>query len=268
MDVTQSRRSRWTVIAAALAVFAAAAAARATSAQQAPAAPPGARTAAQPQDPPKEPAEAAAMRKALAELDDDDASVREQGRVRLMGMRREHLPTFQKIVRENLPLTPSQAAVLRPIVQHVYLSGETYDTTGTEGFLGVKMHETAVRLPGANPAEQYAPAYGVVIVERMPGWVGARMLQDGDVILGVVERPEVRMMSMQDFQVVVRQVSPGTTIHFQVLRQGQVIRVPIAPDPRPWEIDTGGQQLIFQRQQKADDYWNSSFGPMLKEGVG
>jgi hypothetical protein len=108
----------------------------------------------------------------------------------------------------------------------------------------------------------------VVIVERMPGWVGARMLQDGDVILGVVERPEVRMMAMHDFQMVVRQVSPGTTMNFQVLRQGQVVRVPVAPDARPWEIDTGGHELIYRRQRKAEDYWDKSFGPMLKEGVG
>ena len=219
------------------------------------------------QQPPERP-EVAAIRQWFAELADSDAAVREAARLKLMGMRRQELPAFQKLVQDNLPLMPSQAAVLRQIVMQVYLAGETYQTTNAEGFLGVKMQETSVRLPAADGSEQLAPAVGVVIVERMPGFVGARMLHDGDVILGVVERPDVRTLGMYEFQMVVKAVSPGTTIHFQVLRQGQVVRVPVAPDPRPFEADGLMQDLINRRQKKAEDYWESQFRPLVRETVG
>jgi hypothetical protein len=212
--------------------------------------------------------ELASMRQWFGELDDKDASVREAARRNLMGMRRADLAAFRQLVQESQPLQPSQAAVLRQIVTHVFLSGETYDTTNAEGFLGVKMQETSVRLPAADGADPFAPAVGVVIVERMPGFVGARMLVDGDVILGVVERPDVRTLGMYEFQMVVKGVNPGTTIHFQVMRQGQVVRVPVAPDPRPFEADVNMQDLVYRRQRKADDYWERVFAPSVKEGVG
>jgi len=209
----------------------------------------------------------ASLRQSFAELDDADAAVREAARLKLMGMRRQDLASFQKLVQESQPLAPAQAAVLRQIVTHVYLAGEKYDTTNAEGFLGVKMQETSVRLPAPDGADQFAPAVGVVIVERMPGFAGARMLLDGDVVLGVVERPDVRTLGMYEFQMVVKSVTPGTTIHFQILRQGQVIRVPVAPDPRPFDADGLMQDLIYRRQRKADEYWEKSFAQVLKEGV-
>ena len=227
----------------------------------------------QPQQPaapqPPERPEVVAIRQWFAELADPDAAVRDAARLKLMGMRRQELPAFQKLVQDNLPLMPSQAAVLRQIVMQVYLAGEKYDTTNAEGFLGVKMQETSVRLPAADGSDQFAPAVGVVIVERMPGFVGARMLLDGDVVLGVTERPDVRTLDVNQFQMVVRQITPGTTVHFQVMRQGQVIRVPVTLDPRPFDPDTFIlQDLIRERQRKAEDYWNKSFGQLVKESVG
>ena len=222
------------------------------------------RAAAEPAERP----EVVAMRQWFAELDDADAGVREAARMKLMGMRRQDLPAFRKLVEGNLPLAPSQAAVLRQIVTHVYLAGDEYQTARAEGFLGVRMQETAVRVPPGEASEQFTPAVGVVIVERMPGFVGSRMLLDGDVILGIVERPEVRTLGTYEFTLLVKQVPPGQTIHFQVLRQGQVVRVPIAPDPRPFEADAMMQELLRARQYKADQFWDKSFGPLVKQGVG
>ena len=212
--------------------------------------------------------EVVAMRQWFAELDDPAAGVREAARTKLMGMRRQDLPAFRKLVGESLPLAPAQAAVLRQVVTHVYLAGEEYQTARAEGFLGVKMQETSVRLPAADGHDQFAPAVGVVIVERMPGFVGSRMLLDGDVVLGIVERPDVRTLGMYEFQILVKQVPPGQTIHFQVLRQGQVLRVPVAPDPRPFDADGMMQQLLRNRQIKADEYWDSAFGGLVKEALG
>src|SRR5688572_9419434 len=235
-----------------------------------------------------------AMRQWFDDLDDPDATVRERARVSLMGMRRRDLPAFQKLVRENLPLMPAQAAVLRQLVIHVYLAGEPYETAGAQGFLGVRMQDTSVRVPAGEPgnaipgnvipgnvapgnpiprAPRVTPpppsSVGVVIVERMPGFVGARMLLDGDVILGVSERPDVRMLGVYEFQMVVKSITPGTTVHFQVLRQGQVQRVPVTLDPRPFDAEAFIlQNLIYSRQRKAEDYWDKAFGPLVKETVG
>ena len=63
-------------------------------------------------------------------------------------------------------------------------------------------------------------------------------------------------------------VTPGTVIHFQVMRQGQVLRVPIAPDPRPIEADVNMQQLTYDRQRRADDFWEKVFAPVVNERVG
>ena len=266
MDVTF--RSRWGVIVLVVAVCAPASA----EPEAAPATPQAAEKAQEAQPAPatvNEAPEVEAMRQWFADLDDADSSVREQARVKLMGMRRRDLPAFQKLIEDSRPLMPAQAAVLRQIVTHVYLAGEEYTTTGTEGFLGVRMQETSVRLPPGDGSDRFNPAVGVVIVERMPGFVGARMLLDGDVVLGVAERPDVRLLGVNEFQMVVRQITPGTTVHFQVMRQGQVMRVPVTLDPRPFDPESFIlQDLIYRRQQKADDYWNRSFGPLVKESVG
>jgi hypothetical protein len=66
----------------------------------------------------------------------------------------------------------------------------------------------------------------------------------------------------------------GQTIHFQVLRQGQVIRVPVTLDARPDETEfvPGGpppmQRLLDDREQAVREYWEREFAPLLKEGVG
>jgi hypothetical protein len=209
------------------------------------------------------------MRQAFSDLDDPDASVRERARVSLMGLRRRDLPAFQKLVQDSRPLAPAQAAVLKQLVLHVYLAGEPYETTGSLGFLGVRMQPTSVRIPAAEGAEQTIAAVGVVIVERMPGFVGSRMLLDGDVILGLAERQDARMVDPFDFAAVIQSINPGTTVHFQILRQGQVVRVPVTLDPKPIESEPVLlQRLVERRLEKAEDYWNRAFAGLVKEGVG
>jgi hypothetical protein len=213
--------------------------------------------------------EVAAMREALADLDDPDAAVRERARVSLMGMRRRDLPDFQKLVQESTPLAPAQAAVLKQVVVHVYLAGEPYETTGAQGFLGVRMQPTSVRIPGPESPDQTIPAVGVIIVERMPGFVGSRMLLDGDVILGVTERQDARMIDVFDFAAVIQSFNPGSTVHFQILRQGQVVRVPVTLDPKPIQSEAEAlKHLVHERVDKAEDYWDKAFAKLLKEGVG
>ena len=202
----------------------------------------------------------------FAELAHPDAEVRERACVSLMGLGRPDLNALRALVEESRPLLPSQAAVLRRIVTQVFLASEPYDGNDDTGFLGVRMEEATISA-GVAGARM---AYGVVIVERMPGFVGARMLQDGDVILGIVEQPDAKIIGTIEFGLAVRRVPPGETIHFEVLRQGRVVQVPIRPDPRPDVADHPGmmEDLLHDRKLKVKEYWERAFAPLLKEVIG
>lgn len=220
---------------------------------------------------------AAQMARWFADLGHPEAAVREAARVSLMGVSRKDLPVLERLVRESVPLVPSQAVVLRDIVTQVYLSGEKYESTSGEGFLGVRMDQTNLNfreppLQDPDPFPFGAPGdpgavYGVVVVKRIAGFPGARALHDGDVILSVVEHPHVQFRIPDQFSLVVRSAGAGNTIHLQVLRQGQIVRVPVTLDPRPDVPSTMMEALENERRKAADEYWEQTFAPLLKEGV-
>jgi len=94
--------------------------------------PPATRPAASPRDP------AAQMPRWFAELGHSDPRVREAARVSLMGLPRKDLPKLEKLVRDSVPLVPSQAVVLREIVIHAFLPGGRSNPPGAAGFFGVR----------------------------------------------------------------------------------------------------------------------------------
>ena len=232
----------------------------------------------------------AQMPRLFGELANADPAIRENARVGLMGVSRLDLSAFEKIVRDNLPLVPAQAAVLKEIVTHAYLAGEEYPAIEREGFLGVRLLEVNVvskpeqadapagedpnPFDPRRPLTSGPPTTGVLIVERMPGFCGARSLLDGDVVLGIVERPGEPVRNPSEMREKVTGFKAGETIHFQLLRQGQVIQVPVTLDPRPEAADplnaglNAMQNLIDDRKMRAAEYWDKTFAPLLKEGAG
>jgi hypothetical protein len=248
----------------------------------------------------------AAIEQSFRGLADGDAAARERARAELLAMDRRHLPFLQSLVERSSPVLPSQAAVLRGIVTHVYLAGEPYDTDRDAGFLGVRMHPVAVRLPpddparaglddepganaGGDDAEPPAPVppfepgeilreafptprLGVVIVERLAGFVGERLLRDGDVIVGFADRPDQPFRDGSDFTEPVKKIRPGRPVHLVVLRQGRLVKVSIPLDPRPTAADqmntAAMDALDARRREKAEAYWRQSFARLLREDVG
>ena len=209
-----------------------------------------------------------AVRRDFAELADRDPAVREQALVSLMGMPRQELPAFERFIERSRPLRPSQAAVLRQIVTQIYLAGEPYETNGHFGFLGIRMLEANVNQTNANPGPDAQPLRtGVVVLDRLPGFSGARFLRNGDVVLGIVEHPELRVAGQVEFMEAIRQLGPGKSVHFEVLRDGQVIKVGITLDARPIEADAG-TTFDDNRRTKAEEYWQRAFAPLLKETTG
>jgi hypothetical protein len=239
-----------------------------TSPEFGPAAPPVFGPATQPAEP--TPAETAASIKSwFADLANSDAAVRSDALTNLMGLSRDDLETLKAVVEESRPLAPAQASVLRQIVTQVYLAGEHYEGHQTLGFLGIKMEQTVVGFRDVLSGAGSLPSGGVVIIERMPGFPGARMLRDGDVILSILDHPNTPMSDPENFRTLVTSIGAGNIVHFQLLRQGQVIHVDVKLDPRPIEADQGFgiTDLLERRRERADEFWNTHFAALVKEGV-
>src|SRR5579864_1187552 len=85
------------------------------------------------------PTSRASFQKLFDDLASTDVGVRETARLSLMRLRREDLPALRTLVQKARPLRPAQAAVLREIVQEIFLASETYERDAKTGFLGVIM---------------------------------------------------------------------------------------------------------------------------------
>jgi hypothetical protein len=209
------------------------------------------------------------VKRMIARLAADGFRDREAARVELMGLPRAKLPVLREAVKQMLPLEASQLSVLRDIVAHVYLAGETYDVDeGAPGFLGISL-PPFMRFPGAGGA--FVGGRGVEVMARVPGFCAYRMLQDGDVILAltVPGSPAVELNSSDELIEAVRAVKGGQTITLEVLRQGEVLSVPITLDPRPRIPATGPlEEFKNRRAMDADAHWERDFAPLLGESFG
>jgi hypothetical protein len=208
------------------------------------------------------------VRKLLAQLASDNFGVREAARVSLMGLERAALPTLREAVKQSLPLEPSQAVVLRDIVTQVYLAGAEFEKAeGGQGFLGVSLPST-MRVEDRG---LLALGRGVAVVSRVPGFCAYRMLQNGDVLLSMtVGEVTVEFNRTDDLMDSVRAVPAGQTITFDVLRQGEIVRVPITLDPRPAHLDNLDWLREFnnRRADEVETYWSKDFAPLLGEQLG
>ena len=196
------------------------------------------------------------MKKAFADLASPDGQVRDDAFTWLMGLNPTDLPALRKLVQQSLPLASEQAMALPQIVMHVYLTGETFDVYPESGFLGIKMG-----LPESDD--------GVVVRFRMPGFVGERMLRDGDLILGLMDQPSPQFRKNDDLSTAMASFKAGDTVRLQVLRQGKVLRVTARLDPRPVEAQPGTTNEIIDgfigsRRRMAEQYWVEHFADLLE----
>jgi hypothetical protein len=195
------------------------------------------------------------LRRWVVGLMDADPAFRETSRVALMGLSRAELATLAAVVQEFRPLERPMAETLRDVVEHVYLTGYDYEKED-RGFLGITM-----------PARvDLTSKMDVVVESRMPGFVGYRMLQDGDVITDIEERPLGQPVDRNVFCDVVRAIRPGALVHLKVLRRGSMLRVPVRMDARPrdktgiaFDYEARVQELLGKRAQEAEAYWRRAF---------
>ncbi|MDB5322088.1 MAG: hypothetical protein JWN40_3719 [Phycisphaerales bacterium] len=203
-----------------------------------------------------------AIKQLLAQLAADNYLTRENARVSHMGLKRTELPALRDAVRQYLPLVPSQVTVLREIVTQVYLAGDLYvaEEDG-RGFLGVHLPEERSLL---------IVERGVVVVSRLPGFCAYRMLQDGDVLLSMADGHggAIEFGSSDQLKDAVSSAKAGDTIHFEVLRQGQILSIPITLDQKPVNLDKQIAEFTARRADQANDLWERDFAPLLVETLG
>ena len=112
-------------------------------------------------EPTTAPASEAVVRQWLEGLDDTSPVEREKAYFQLLGLEPRPLDVLKKVVAGVEELQPSQRAVLRDIVTHVYLRGQP-SQKGGGGFLGVMLGpDESLIEPGS---EQ-----DVLVQERLPG---------------------------------------------------------------------------------------------------
>jgi hypothetical protein len=206
----------------------------------------------------------------FSQLDDADAAVRQDAFNKLMCLKAADLDMLKAVVKKAMPLRPGQASALPGIVKQVYLSGMDYDGDAARGFMGVSLLERDLpQIPG-EPMQSGMPHVGIMLARCMPGFGGARSLRDGDVVLSIAERPEVKLDNTRVFAEAVGNFGAGQVIHLDVLRQNQVIRVEVTLDARPADLQGQGDQdmsvldLLRRRDDAADDYWSRDFVPLFK----
>ena len=106
-----------------------------------------------------------------------------------------------------------------------------------------------------------------VVLARIPGFCSFRLLQDGDIIVGVVEQPDEPIDSPRDLIMAVTKVAAGQTLTFEVLRRAELVRIPITLDAKPdFNVQIPDLNAFENnRAQTAEQVWNTEFAPLLKD---
>ncbi|HSZ59052.1 MAG TPA: hypothetical protein VK797_25650 [Tepidisphaeraceae bacterium] len=206
----------------------------------------------------------------FAELGSTDPGVRESARSGLMRLKRDDLPALRDAITNARPLRPSQALMLRDIVQEIYLASEPYERMPLEGFMGVIMggssNGEADLVPDNEPPG--LSSIGVIVAERIPGFCAARKLLDGDVVLGLASPPKA-FRNTDDLKNTIGLLRPGTTVRVMVLRRGQVIEVDLTLDAHPVATTIDAIDILrTRRQKKFEGYWKDNFEPLLRPVIG
>ncbi len=108
---------------------------------------------------------------------------------------------------------------------------------------------------------------GVIVSERIPGFVGYRMLQTGDVLVKILREPFGPDIELHQYQQFIDQVRPmyaGQLLRLEILRYGRRMDISFRLDRRPLKLKSGldpsvMQQWLNERAQAAQEYWTQQF---------
>jgi hypothetical protein len=229
------------------------------------------------------------VRELFDELASTDGKARDEAFSQMLKLTRPDLVTLQDVVAERKTLALTQSTVLMDIVTHVYLSGETYECFWSQGFLGVRKNDDApeavvVRVADdRDPNAPVLPRSGAPIGERVPGFCGYEAFRAGDIVTSLsfkldrtqripadndaVETMETSrdLETWTTLSLIIMTIPANTEVTFDVLRNGSLIKVPVRLSPRPVSASNLAtfMQDVEARTQKAAEYWNEHFAPLV-----
>jgi hypothetical protein len=197
------------------------------------------------------------LRRLVRQLDDPSPEVRESAAQALMGLSRPDMPALRDAAMAQRPLSGGQLTVLREAVMQVFLESEPYPPDQTRGFLGIHWPPSA--------AESYDT--GIIVADRIPGFGAYRLLRPGDVIIKMLDFPNVDLHTRLPFTQTVAAMPAGALLRLDVLRDGRVIHVSITLAPRPLELlhPDNYEFWLNDRMQRAQQYWDGTFGALSQD---
>jgi hypothetical protein len=202
----------------------------------------------------------------FAALSNPDPRERDEARQSLLTLERDDLPALHALVEASRPVSPSQAAALHDIVVHVYLSGEDY-LKSEKGFLGVKPADAMATVEGEENEQRAHPLRGTIVLDRVPGFVGFRSFQNGDIIIAIKERPETTLEKASDFTDIIKEQTAGTVLHMEIMRQMRKMVLIIKLDARPPGDALEVDEAINVMEKAGEAYWDREFAPLVSGGV-
>jgi hypothetical protein len=201
------------------------------------------------------------FRQWIAQLADADPDVRDSAAQQLMNLKRDDLPTLRQAALGQRPLLPMQISALHEIVSQVFLASEPYKPMRGIAFLGVS--RSMSRMDTEDDPD------GVVVADRVLGFDAYRQLRNGDVIVKLLDNPEIPMHTFAQLHDTVRALGPGRTLRFEVLRDGRPVVVSVLLQARPLELPDSGDpaEWIKARAEKAEKYWESNFSLLDRDAA-
>ncbi|MDP9172481.1 MAG: hypothetical protein M3O30_01265 [Planctomycetota bacterium] len=195
----------------------------------------------------------------IIDLGNDDSEIREKVTQALMSLGREDLVRLRDAALLQKDLLPGQINALHDVVTQVFLATEPY-TPLPNAFLGLRW---------PSPPMGDANSAGIAVYDRIPGFCAYRMLRPGDMIVKVQEQPLLDMHDLSQFTGFILAHQPGDTLHFDVLRAGSIIHVPIVLDAKPQDLGLGVDfhEWTAGRMKKVDEFWQTTFGGIDHDAV-
>ncbi|MGD1277160.1 MAG: hypothetical protein ABR964_08055 [Tepidisphaeraceae bacterium] len=193
------------------------------------------------------------LRQWITQLRDDDPQVRDSACQSLMGLSRQDLPALRQAALALRPLWPNQLSALRDIVRQLYLAPQPPgpDDPPSPGFLGIFW-----------PLGPAVSPQGLMVGRRIPGFVAYRMLRSGDVIVKILDQPDLPLTQPGQFTHAVQSRHAGRILPLAVLRSGRIIHLFIVLDPLPPGLGLDVENWMGARDKEADEYWNAHFAAL------
>lgn len=196
--------------------------------------------------------------------------VREAARINLFGLLPDDLPALRAAAKANGPLTAAQIDMLRQAVVYVYTRATMLQEASTgKAVMGVMLSVVDRFAPADVPDDQ--GTIGVTVVNRLPGFVAARYLQDGDLILAFEFDGQMHWFeSRQSLQNFVSKLQINATITALVRRGGRDLKISFPLDsgrvpPDPAVADNGRvlQLLAADAESSAIQRMEAEFADVL-----